>query len=890
MRDFKIFLNVGGDWVLVSPSLNKNHLFSSFKTFDESLEEKEKNHFKLKFSINSSIQTLNEETNTVMEQTNPLMHYYYIGAKMHVIIDEKERIDFVITSITPNSKNRSSTYTIQATDEVTFLWARHNVGYNYSTLGEDEETLFPKNIFDIAKDVLADNHLDHEWSVTTNSEDPDLINYNFILEVTNSNPYNVLIEACNTVNAYLKINYYTKRLDFIRKDMVPFSGYVYRPQTTIIDYSSDYAGEELTTMLHVSGGTDVNDSVVTIVPQMPYAVRALLEPWMDAYKECLNPENTNSYREEDYDNTWSYFKDKIAKESYLPYSFQFQYPKEVYKGEDNTTNLLEQNDATYVVKYNDKNSEYYGELTFLEQDGQNKNNIRYTIPIAKDVFSITKDDEGNDKQIIARTITCQPYTNGTPDDKINLTLVFPKKTILDASEKYLADQEAEVDQFFEVAQNNNYLGHSLIDFSYFKSFMSQEQWDELDNLINVQWRRLNIKKQYYSYEYYYALSELTNLRSAFITYAELYGAACKKYADYMNNDDGDNNSESKETEHINEIIRTYNDLRDVIENSNYFNLINKLGADLELEISSDDPYGFFFTQMIESRRNEIKKTEEHLAFILTSPDSSLALVNEQNFYLNRIKTLQTLCENFSFVLEVDDVKQFMPGAYNLIVNFIRNTKKDKGSFSNIGVGSVYRNIESRIRSEILRPLYQNYGQFILEQNYENQDELTSYDLYKQAIAHFADINRIKVTYKLDVLDIGQLEGVPIQRLFVGSLIKVLNKESIKTMPYLYILNLLKKYGALYNFYSSSDEPDANYELKDLATKISNAKEELVNKYKENTGVVGNITFEEIISEIFYDEIRVTGINRVLREPLKDSVTVEQPSRYKTILSKLIKSI
>lgn len=883
MRDFKIFLNVGGDWILISPSLNKNSLFSSFKTFDESLEEQENSQFKLKFSINSAIQTLNEETNAVMEQANPLMHYYYIGAKMHVIIDEKERIDFIITSIAPNSKNRNSVYTIQASDEVTFLWARHNVGYNYSTLGDDEETLFPKNIFNIAKDVLADNHLDHEWDVTTNSEDPDLANYNFILEVTNSNPYNVLIEACNTVNAYLKINYYTKRLDFIRKDMVPFSGYVYRPQTTIIDYSSDYAGEELTTMLHVSGGTDVNDSVVTIVPQMPYAVRIALKAWMDKYKNYLSTGDPE-YKEDDYDKSWQELYNDIKKdEVYLPYSFQFLYPKKICIT-DSDTNLLESQNASYIVKYNDTDGNYYGEVTFLRPEGQNKDSIRYTFVINTEDFSITEEDTQDDNsQEITRTISeCNSYVNGNKGANVNLTLIFPKKTILDASQKHLIDQKTEVEHFFEVANKNNYLGHSLIDFSYFRNFMSQQQWSELNVLVNTHWRRLNIKKQYYSYDYYYVLSELTNIRSVFITYAELYGAACKKYEDAVNELD----FESKKPEYINEIMRTHNELYDVIKNSNYFNLIDQLGVDSELEINSDQPYSFFFTQLVDSRKNEIKKAQEYLTSITSSANSDPTIVNEQNFYLNRIKTLQTLCENFSFYL--DEKHSYMPGAYNLIVDFIQEITKDKTSFSEIGIGSVYRNVESRIRSEILSPLYQKYGQFILEQNYENQDELTSYDLYKQAVAHFADINRIKVTYKLDVLDIGQLEGVPIQRLSVGSLIKVLNKESIKTMPYLYILNLLKKYDALYNFYSLNDAADANYEIEDLAVKISNTKQELVDKYKENTG--NDSTFEEIISEIFYDEIRVTGINRVLREPLKDSVTVEQPSRYKTIISKLIKSI
>ena len=53
---------------------------------------------------------------------------------------------------------------------------------------------------------------------------------------------------------------------------------------------------------------------------------------------------------------------------------------------------------------------------------------------------------------------------------------------------------------------------------------------------------------------------------------------------------------------------------------------------------------------------------------------------------------------------------------------------------------------------------------------------------------------------------------------------------------------------------------------------------------------GPYPLQEIYSDIFNESVFVTGISRVLSNPIQDTVTIQQPSRYKSILAKLIKSI
>ena len=263
IHNFTILLQIGKNFIPISfPIDSANQL--EFSTFEEQLEEKENSQYILQFSIHKKIY----KNNSIIR--HPLLKHFFCGANIRLITDGKI-IDLVISNITPNTGTHDSVYNIIAQDELSYRWQKHNIGYNYSTVNSDG-VLTTKDIFTIAKEVLADNYL-YDWSVATKSEDVDLSNIKFMLEITNSNPYNVLIEACNTVNALLRVNYNTKRLDFIRKDLIPFSGYRYSSDTNCVDYTSDYSGEQLTTMLHVSGGVDSNDMQISMIPDMPDTIR-----------------------------------------------------------------------------------------------------------------------------------------------------------------------------------------------------------------------------------------------------------------------------------------------------------------------------------------------------------------------------------------------------------------------------------------------------------------------------------------------------------------------------------------------------------------------------------------------------------------------------------------
>lgn len=954
MRNFSLFLDVKGDWILVSTS---EEFLNPFSPYNENLDEKEHSQYSLSFSI---------PTKSIVDgvwNTNPLLSYYFLGARMYLILDNKKRVDLIISKVTPDSNELASILSIEAQDEISYKWSKRNLGMNYSTTVNG--LIIPKNIFDIAKDVLERSFLDNEWSISSQSLDPQLETQPFTLELTNSNPYNILIEACNTINAYMDVDYNKKRLDFFRKDLVrEFSGYRYMPSVNASDYNVDYSGEEMTTVLHVSGGEDAKGNLITMIPPMPKAVKNFLfiNDWWDAswttiknnVKSSDESEILWKVKEKDKityfspptlsvvsstvsqvlatvevsfsfnqnvismiigstiagqallykDSNWSSFtKDGHYYVYQVDSNTTLYMAVDIKRSEDVSTTIVNnlpvlykqrKNNAfidisnyqpdegkvinfVYKVKYNDLDSKYYGHIEGEEQNGEVTTTVEYTFPInekSEQPFGSSPIIEGE----------CYKFKVRANDDSIDLFIYQKITDIQQAQQDFNKKQDKEIEQFFAIVEKIPYLGQSIFDFSPFYPYMSSTEKNILDNLINVEMRRANIKLQYYYDEYYNALYELNLLRQKFISYAELYGAACNNYQDAIKSAGGEANV-TNPTELINEINKTSQDLKSVITSSKYFDLIDLLGQSKEINTTS---YVEYFENLITQQKRNIEEYQKYKIGVI-SDSNGFEQQGETEYYTNLIKTANQLCYGFDYKNAENR------GVYQLIIDYIKDNAPEDGKGKKIeappstGIAYYLQEAQNDLNNRILPQLYYQFNLYIYEQNYDNPDELDSVALYNQAITHFADINRPQSNHSLEVLDIGELEQINIPRLSIGSMIQVYNKDSINAQPYLYILRQIEKYSALeQNAYMTNNSADKE----DYKQKREDLEDELRAVYKENNNIATteNISINDIYNKIYYDSIFVTGISRVLREPLKDSVTVEQPSRYRTILSKLIKSI
>lgn len=80
-----------------------------------------------------------------------------LGSKLRLVIDNSRRIDLIVSSVAPSLSKANVIYNFTAQDELSYLWARHNIGYSYPYLDEDDDG--PHTIVEYAERIIRDNYL-----------------------------------------------------------------------------------------------------------------------------------------------------------------------------------------------------------------------------------------------------------------------------------------------------------------------------------------------------------------------------------------------------------------------------------------------------------------------------------------------------------------------------------------------------------------------------------------------------------------------------------------------------------------------------------------------------------------------------------------------------------
>lgn len=271
MRNFKLYVyNKKYQRLLTDFNNNFNKMnLDPCGTFDENLSEGENDQFNLSFSMAGFV------FNNGATIRNFWLDIVKIGSKLLLELNNgTKEIKMIISKITPNISQDNIIYNFEAQDEVSYLWSKRNLGYSYSNIDRGVE-----NIYTIVNNVLEDNWLSSEWKVIDTEPDnliDTLRSKPITLEVLDSNPYNVIIEACNTLNCFIRIDYYNQQISFYQKNQIPFSGYRYRPEVNLQSLTVDYDGSNFSTMLHVVGGENEYGEIITLVPSLPIAIQTTL--------------------------------------------------------------------------------------------------------------------------------------------------------------------------------------------------------------------------------------------------------------------------------------------------------------------------------------------------------------------------------------------------------------------------------------------------------------------------------------------------------------------------------------------------------------------------------------------------------------------------------------
>lgn len=857
MRKFNLYLNIRKN--LISIGSSNNDYLKEFSTYNEQLEEKEHDQYILTFSVIAKTRT--EDT----VRWNPLLPYYRIGEKLHLIIDGYRKIDLIITQAAPITNSHNSEWKITAQDEVSYLWSKHNITQIYSTM--DNGVLTPKNIFVIAEELLQSNWLT-DWKISPYSRDAQLNQKYITLDNVQNNPYQIIIEACNTVGAYLSVDYSLKIIDFYRKDIAKFSGYRYHPKRNLNDYSASYSGEEMVTWLHVHGGEDANGIAVSMIPALPAPVRQYIQEqipiieaevtnsdpnksFLETWVESDNAPTLNAIYEYIGINTDLSFKsgyledftDKFCDYTYAPITkIVFTTNGEDYEYTSATAdlNLFGTNGSTPYVEF---------VLNNFAGDVADKYNKPYNIRI----------DDITDLNSIFPTVTISSSKTNISQQPIQVTIT---RDISNFTNEFQKKLKADLIQFYQITKEVPYLGQYLIDFTPFKYSMTTDDWTELhDDLLNKKLFRYNLLLQYYSEQYYSALIQVIESRNYLEkTLGDLYLGACEVYRKA---------TEDAKTQALEDIKKYKQEIQNYIKQSEYKATLQKMGKSDALEINENGTQ--YWKNLIYKQSEYIQQYQAQQASLpRTEEDNINTETSAYKYYENLIQRASDL---ISYNNIIDSADAEVIGLYPFILRCL------SVEISN-GIAKQYEGVQTAITNNVFKTLYTKYGQYLYESTYENAEELDSISLYNQAITYFTDLNRIQSSHSLTVLDIGSLDAIFIPRLSVGSVISVFNPDNPSMLPYSYYLEQLEI--AEQNLQKNPKTRDS-YNI---------AKDKLINYYKELNGLTEEdaVFLEQIKEELYQDKILVTGITRVLREPLRDSVTVEQSSRYKSILAKLIKSI
>lgn len=871
MRKFQIYVNANNSFKMIGSS--NSNIDSPFYTYNENLNELENDQYNLTFSL-----IARTYTNNIINK-NPFLPLIFLGNKIKLIVDGYKTIVLIIKQITPKTKELNTEWTIVAQDELSFLWSKHNITQLYSTVNK-EGLLVPKNIFQIAEELLQSNWLT-DWRVNNISIDEELSKKQITLDNIQNNPYQIIIEACNTVGAYLSVDFDLKIIDFYRKNLIKPSGYVYYPDRSSIDYSVDYINDELVTWLHVHGGEDANGNIVTIIPNLPLPVKALVE---EAEKEGEKEAEKEGEEGEEGEKGE---KKGITWETIF-----------ACLGYDEETNSFTKEFDKIVTKYIDYSLTNITNFTITDVNNAN-NNATITADATNCYFGIDPIDKtqcvyliGSTKEdstpftfklsadvLNSPTIT-DTYSNviASNKKKYNVIIYRSPNDIYSVERNFKDKLKQEFQDFIDIGKQVPYLGQYLIDFSPFKHNMTKKQWDELNTLIMVDLFHYNLKLQFYTEQYYHLLILIQEHRFYLEkVLGEQYLAACTDYMRILK--ELNDNTDPKVVTALQKIKEQKQAIISYIQQSGYCNALQEMGYNKALDLDKTDLY---WKKLIESTQQNIRDYMYKINNIQISSESNTGSIS---YYKKLIEHSEMMSSPIFF----NDLE----GLYYLIDRIVQEQvftiKKDK-------IGDKYNNIESYIQLEIFRKLYTEYGQFIYEGTYENEEELDSIALYNQAITYFADLNRAQSSHSLSVLDIGTLSPTFVPRLSAGSLIAVYNPDSIQILPYADYFNKLNKikedYNNLYKQkikYTYDEVLEIKKKQKQLQKDFIDADSSLQDAYEANNNITG-VGLKDIEKDLFHDKILVTGIDRVLREPMKDSVTVEQSSRYKSILAKLIKSI
>lgn len=734
MRRFKIFVykNAAYRILLTDFSSSADNRSNLYSTFNETLSISENDQATLTFSMMRFIHNISHAQNKVNYVENSHYKLLTLGAKVELQLDDKTTYLFIITGVKPTVAKDNIRYDYTCQDEISYSWSRRSLGLSYNTMDYGGV----QTIYDIVNQVLTNAQIT-EWRAKPNEYnetalDTSLYYKKITLDIADSNPYNIIVEACNTLNAYLSVDYNRKILSFYQRDKVKFSGYRYRTNVNLKQLNIDYSISNMCTMLHVYGGVDEYGLMVNLFP--PLDQQEDLEEWWI--------QNHMNFVSEQIDFTTAPGRFLVAHEG-------------SYSSREGCVWKWKQIDCSNGVGF-----------YWTGPDGAVLN------------AELIVDNVVKTKKYTLQSNAVNTFWSA---GEISSTNLIDIQCSMKGGDVYDCLQLDYPSDFYVVAEKVPHLGNFLCDFSFFKDsqLLSNEDYNNIMAKFNIEMAYNNMWLKVYEPKYYKLYYQLG------IALGDAKNTLNIMQSAILN---GDSDTEAKkwtEYETLLTQIKTY--MQALYNQSIYTGALleyDKPVFTVDILQNLVDEYRYYHTEKEYAlTHKDLPKPAEDDALIA-------AWLADKAYYIDRYYSLITLVglhdegvydikynPEYDINQETDYntnpeyitlLDEYTSTYYQLISDLISIC----GELSSKDTIDTLCQFYKTRNDAIWATLYNDYGQYIYEGRYDNPDEMNSFGLYNQAMIYFKDICRPSGNFSIAAIDLTALELVATPQLKVGSKIKI----------------------------------------------------------------------------------------------------------------------
>ena len=426
------------------------------------------------------------------------------------------------------------------------------------------------------------------------------------------------------------------------------------------------------------------------------------------------------------------------------------------------------------------------------------------------------------------------------------------------------DEINEVNNFCTIADKIPYLGQFLCNFDYFiqSGLMSSAQQAGLNDLIYNRMRKVNIKLKLATEQYYKLSWEVNKTIIDAESQLELinatYNGEKEVYIDSPEDKEEKIEGYKKDRE---EAFFQFDNLLNGSFKAKFKQLYGSYyGSEVYKDIA--DKVVYYQTMRDDAYKKYNAYQNQYETLYGKKFDIRSELDDDKNIIYEKIKLQEEIAyyyDRYYYALQMVGYNDNMQ--YDYLCDYLNGGKSSQGN----EIDSYYLSLQNRLNTitstatntiynsvnlleeqnkQLWNEMYRDYGNFIYEAIYENDDEMNSVSLYNQATSYYEEYHHPKSDYSIEVIHLEELEQIAEPNLKVNSRIRIYNEE----------LELAEG-----EYYPGKNTGDASQEK------------------------LNNISFTN-------NEVVITSLTYELRKSAALSISVQRLVQYQSILQKLIKNI